>query len=67
MGDRKAPTPPPIDQVKPDPPPAPPSKRFPSITCSFCQRVSYNPNDIAQKLCGACHRFHDDPQPESFR
>lgn len=28
MGDRKAPTPPPTDQVRPDPPPPPPRKRF---------------------------------------
>jgi hypothetical protein len=32
----------------------------PSITCPVCQRVSYNPNDVAQQYCGFCHRFHMD-------
>jgi hypothetical protein len=29
----------------------------PSYTCRFCQRVSYNGNDIAQRYCGHCHKF----------
>ena len=29
----------------------------PSYTCRFCQRVSYNANDIAQRYCGFCHKF----------
>jgi hypothetical protein len=28
-----------------------------SYTCRFCQRVSYNANDIAQRYCGHCHKF----------
>jgi hypothetical protein len=30
-----------------------------SFTCPFCRRTSYNPHDIAQRYCGACHRFVD--------
>lgn len=45
----------------------PDHERLASISCPFCQRVSYNPNDIAQKYCGACHRFHDGRQPEASR
>lgn len=29
----------------------------PSITCPRCQRTSYNPGDIANGYCGACHDF----------
>jgi hypothetical protein len=32
----------------------------PSITCPVCKMTSYNPNDIAQKYCGNCHKFHSD-------
>ncbi len=39
------------------------AQRRPSITCPICHRVSYNLNDIAQRYCGQCHRFHDDPVP----
>jgi hypothetical protein len=28
-----------------------------SFKCPKCRRVSYNPNDIAQKYCGSCHLF----------
>ncbi len=35
------------------------SEGAPSITCPRCQRVSYHPEDIAQRFCGACG-FHDD-------
>lgn len=31
----------------------------PSITCPRCARVSYHPNDIRERYCGACHLFHD--------
>ena len=33
---------------------------YPSIACPFCRRRSFNLEDIAQRYCGACHRFHDD-------
>ena len=32
----------------------------PSYECPDCHSVSYNSNDIANKYCGACHRFHLD-------
>ncbi len=35
------------------------------IKCLLCGLVSYNLNDIRQRYCAACHRFHDDPVPES--
>lgn len=35
--------------------PAPP----PSFICPRCGRRSYHPTDIAQRYCGACHRFLD--------
>lgn len=25
------------------------------FTCPRCQRTSYNPNDLAEGYCGACH------------
>lgn len=31
-----------------------------SITCYTCGLASYNPNDIENKYCGNCHKFHDD-------
>lgn len=31
----------------------------PSYVCPFCFARSYNPNDIQQQYCGACHRFAD--------
>lgn len=30
-----------------------------SFTCPRCFRTSYHPTDIAQRYCGACHRFVD--------
>jgi ribosomal protein L37E len=30
------------------------------IRCHRCGRTSYNRNDVAQRYCGFCHRFHDD-------
>ena len=31
-----------------------------SIQCCRCGLVSYNANDIRERYCGHCHRFHDD-------
>ena len=33
-------------------------KKVPSITCPTCLKVSYHYQDIQQKYCGFCHRFH---------
>jgi hypothetical protein len=30
------------------------------IRCLTCMRVSWNPNDVAQRYCGFCHVFHED-------
>jgi len=30
-----------------------------AITCLICHRTSHNPNDAAQRYCGACRLFHD--------
>lgn len=35
----------------------------PSITCPFCGFLSYNPNDITQRYCGACHKFQEPERP----
>jgi len=32
----------------------------PSIECPRCRRRSFNPNDIRERYCGACHVFHLD-------
>ncbi len=32
-----------------------------SISCFLCGMTSFNPTDVAQKYCGACQVFHDDP------
>lgn len=32
----------------------------PSITCPRCGRTSFNTHDIAERYCGACHRFYDE-------
>jgi hypothetical protein len=29
-----------------------------SITCTRCGKTSYNTNDVAQKYCGNCKKFH---------
>jgi rubrerythrin len=34
----------------------------PSFVCPLCDARSYNPNDIAQRYCGRCHAFVDDPR-----
>lgn len=26
-------------------------------TCPHCERTSYHPRDLAERYCGACHRF----------
>jgi hypothetical protein len=31
--------------------------KIPSITCPVCVRTSYNPNDIKEGYCGACHDY----------
>jgi hypothetical protein len=31
-----------------------------SITCNFCKRTSYHPQDIENLFCGACKIFHQD-------
>ncbi|HEV7405194.1 MAG TPA: hypothetical protein VGO11_19780 [Chthoniobacteraceae bacterium] len=31
----------------------------PSIECPRCHRVSYSPDDIRHRYCGACHEFHE--------
>jgi hypothetical protein len=31
-----------------------------SITCVNCRMTSYNPHDVSEHYCGACHRFLDD-------
>lgn len=33
-----------------------------SITCPRCERTSYNPNDVLNKYCGACFRFHPEKE-----
>src|SRR5579862_2029356 len=30
------------------------------VVCPKCGRVSYNPTDILERYCGACHGFHDE-------
>lgn len=35
-----------------------------SITCRHCGHVSWNPKDVAEKYCAACHVFHEElPSP----
>jgi uncharacterized OB-fold protein len=29
------------------------------IYCENCMRVSYHPQDIEQRYCGHCHRWHE--------
>lgn len=33
-----------------------------SITCPRCKRTSYNPNDIREGYCGACHAWTGEPR-----
>jgi hypothetical protein len=30
-----------------------------SILCLKCGKRSYNKNDVRERYCGGCHRFHD--------
>ena len=32
-----------------------------AIQCLTCHMVSHNPNDVEQRYCGKCHKFHEDP------
>jgi hypothetical protein len=32
----------------------------PSITCLVCGLTSWNANDVENRYCGFCHRFHED-------
>lgn len=42
-----------------------------TFTCPRCEAVSHNPNDAANRYCGRCHVFVDDPilacQPQETR
>lgn len=31
-----------------------------AIKCLACLLVSYNRNDVEQRYCGHCHKFHED-------
>ena len=31
-----------------------------SIQCPTCGKVSYHPQDIANRYCGFCAKFHDE-------
>ena len=35
------------------------------IECETCHGRSYNPNDVRERYCGHCHRFHPRPRVES--
>jgi ribosomal protein L37E len=37
-----------------------------AITCRRCGLTSHNPNDVAQRYCGRCHVFHEDPRQPVF-
>jgi hypothetical protein len=32
----------------------------PGIRCRTCKRVSYHPQDVANRYCGFCHKFHEE-------
>jgi hypothetical protein len=32
----------------------------PSAKCPFCQKITYNPNDITNQYCNNCKCFHGD-------
>lgn len=34
------------------------------IQCNTCGKKSYNINDIENRYCGYCNKFHDDPKLE---
>jgi hypothetical protein len=31
-----------------------------AIRCQRCQAISFNPNDVRERYCGACHVFHEE-------
>lgn len=31
------------------------------ILCLECNRKSFHPQDVAERYCGRCRRFHDEP------
>lgn len=33
----------------------------PVYVCRRCGMVSYHPKDLAERYCGACHKFEDEP------
>lgn len=35
----------------------PEGKEVPGITCLWCKRTSWNPNDVKFLYCGHCHHF----------
>lgn len=35
------------------------------IRCTKCRHESYNANDIAEKYCVYCHKWHEKPPPEN--
>jgi hypothetical protein len=35
------------------------SPRGDSITCIACRMTSNNPNDVENRYCGNCHKFHE--------
>ncbi len=37
------------------------------IQCLVCGRISYHPEDIRERYCGSCHRFHEDAEEISAR
>lgn len=34
-----------------------------AILCRHCGMISFNINDIKEKYCGNCHRFHKEELP----
>jgi hypothetical protein len=38
-------------------------KSYTGIQCLRCGFTSYHPKDVAEKYCGYCHVFHEDPAP----
>lgn len=35
-----------------------------AVKCLVCGLTSYNPNDVMQRYCGKCHKYHSDMQLE---
>jgi hypothetical protein len=33
------------------------------IRCLGCGLTSWNPKDVANRYCGFCHAFHEEPGP----